>query len=74
MHVHVLLNESRLKGADVKTVLVPAKPLNPPAVLPPPPDMPTNDDAIFGNKANGPKNKFNQFNQPQEESVEEAVL
>lgn len=34
-------------------------------------DMPSNDDALFGHIANGPRNGFNH---PQEESVEEAVL
>lgn len=62
MHV---LNESCLKGV---------KGVGPFAIQPPQnqqPDMPFNDDALFGHNANGPRNRFNH---PQEESVEEAVL
>jgi len=60
MHV---LNESCLKGHSLGPF-----PIQQPINLQ---DMPSNDDALFGHIANGPRNDFNH---PQEESVEEAVL
>lgn len=59
MHV---LNESSLKGYGVGPIPI-QSPINQ--------DMPSNDDAVFGHIANGPRNSFNR---PQEELVEEAVL
>ena len=56
-----VLNESCLKGYGV----------GPFPIQPPIQDMPSNDDALSGHIANGPRNAFNR---PQEESVEEAVF
>ena len=55
-----VLNESCLKGYGV----------GPFPIQSPLQDMPSND-ALSGHIANGPRNDFNR---PQEESVEEAVL
>lgn len=67
-----MLNESCLKGGAPQAGAPQAGAPQADAIqLTDKPSKPSNDDVEFGNKANGQRNKFNQ---PQEESVEEAVL